>query len=272
MSQLTIAFIGGGNMSSCIFNGIIKTRSGQDHIIVSGPHLEKLQHFKTDGADITTDNCAALKAADVVFLGVKPQVLPDVLAEFKQSGIDYSHKLFISMAAGWRFSAFESHLGECALIRIMPNTPARLGLGITAMSSGAKVSREQTELCLQLLQGLGRTILTDEAGINSLGALAGSAPAFFYRFMEALVSETVKYGFSPQEARAIIEQVALGSAQMVINNQQNEISELREAVTSKGGTTFQGLKQMTDYHFEDMMSDVIAACLKRTHEFEEMFH
>lgn len=271
MEQLKIAFIGGGNMATCIFNGIVATRPNLDKIMVSGPHTEKLAHFAQKGAAITSDNVEALKFADVVFLGVKPQIMPSVLEELNQSGVSLDDKLLVSMAAGFRFEAFYKRLGQCKLIRIMPNTPAQLGLGLTSMCCGVGVSKEQETLCLELLKGLGKTVVTDEEGINSLGALAGSAPAFFYRFMEALVAETIKYGFEPQEARKIIESVALGSAQMVIHNQDKEIGALREAVTSKGGTTFQGLSKMTEYKFEEMMDEVIKACLKRTHEFEEMF-
>lgn len=266
---LKIGFIGGGNMASCIFKGIVKTRPHQDQIMVSGPHLEKLTAFKEAGAELTVDNVAVATWADVLFLGVKPQILPEVLEEIKS--VDFSGKLVVSMAAGWRLSAFYSRLGEIALVRIMPNTPAKLGLGVTAVCPGAHVSDEQTQLCLELLAGLGKTVLTDEEGINSLGALAGSTPAFLYRFLEALVAETVAHGFSESEARAIIEQMALGTASMVIANQDQSLAQLREAVTSKGGTTFQGLAQMTNYHFEDMMHDVIEACLRRTREFEDMF-
>lgn len=266
-----IAFIGGGNMSSCIFNGIIKTRPGQDQVIVAGPHLEKLEHFKQDGAAITTDNVAAFNDSEVIFFGVKPQILPSVLEELVNAKVKVEGKLLISMAAGFTFKAFTKRLGACHLIRIMPNTPAKLGLGVTSVSCGEGVTEQEQTLCTELLQGLGMSIPTDEQGINSLGALAGSAPAFFFRFMEALVAETEKAGFSKKQARAIIEQVALGSVQMVKNNPDTEISALREAVTSKGGTTYQGLLQMTNYQFEKMMSEAIAACLRRTHEFEQMF-
>lgn len=271
MSKLKIAFIGGGNMATCIFNGIVKTRAGLDEIMVSGPHLEKLSAFASLGAQITSDNLEALSFGDIVFLGVKPQIMPEVLEQIVSSGLDYNDKLFISMAAGWRTDAFYSRLGPCKLIRIMPNTPAQLGLGLTSMALGKDISKEQEQLCLDLLQGLGKTVLTDEEGINSLGALAGSAPAFMYRFMEALVAETCARGFNEAQARAIIEQMALGTANMVIANQDKSLAQLREAVTSKGGTTFQGLAQMSEYKFEEMMSKVIEACLRRTHEFEEMF-
>lgn len=271
MEQLNIAFIGGGNMSSCIFNGIIATRGNVDNIIVSGPHVEKLEHFANKGATVTADNLQALRESKIIFLGVKPQIMPDVLEEIKNSGVDYSDKLFISMAAGFKFSAFFSRLGAVRLIRIMPNTPAKLGLGITSVALDKGATKTDEELCLELLKGLGKTVLTDEEGINSLGALAGSAPAFLYRFMEALIAETQKKGFSAEQSRQIIEAMALGTVQMVITNQDQSVSALREAVTSKGGTTFQGLSKMTEYHFEEMMSEVIEACLRRTREFEDMF-
>lgn len=266
-----IAFIGGGNMSSCIFNGIVKIRPNQDQVIVAGPHVEKLEHFKNAGALVTCDNVAAFNQSDVVFFGVKPQVLPSVLDELIAAQVEVAGKLLISMAAGFTFKAITKRLGECHLIRIMPNTPAKLGLGVTSVSYSDKVTLEEQQLCNDLLQGLGMVIPTDENGINSLGALAGSAPAFFFRFMEALVAETEKAGFSKEQARKIIEQVAFGSVQMVKNNPDTEISALREAVTSKGGTTYQGLLQMTNYQFEQMMAEAIAACLRRTHEFEQMF-
>lgn len=266
-----IAFIGGGNMSSCIFNGIVKTRPNQDQIVVSGPHLAKLEHFKLAGAAITTDNVAAFNQSDVVFFGVKPQMLPEVLEQLVANGVNCSGKLLISMAAGFTFKAFAKRLGEAHLIRIMPNTPAKLGLGVTSVCCGADVTESESKLCQDLLQGLGMVVETNEDGINNLGALAGSSPAFIFRFMEALVAETVKAGFSQQQAREIIEQTFLGAVQMVKNNPDTEISALREAVTSKGGTTFQGLSQMTNYQFEKMIEDTIAACLRRTHEFEQMF-
>ena len=119
MEQLNIAFIGGGNMSSCIFNGIIATRGNVDNIIVSGPHVEKLEHFANKGATVTADNLQALRESKIIFLGVKPQIMPDVLEEIKNSGVDYSDKLFISMAAGFKFSAFFSRLGAVRLLSLI---------------------------------------------------------------------------------------------------------------------------------------------------------
>lgn len=266
-----IAFIGGGNMSSCIFNGIVSTRKGQDRITVSGPHTDKLEHFKSAGAAVTADNVEAFNSADTVFFGVKPQVLPDVLAELVNSNVSFDGKLLISMAAGFTFKAFEKRIGKSTLIRIMPNTPSRLGLGVISVAAGENASAEDLEFCKELISPLGMIVNTDEEGINALGALAGSAPAFIFRFMEAFCAETVKRGFSEEEARRITEQTFFGSASLVKGSPDSSLAALREAVTSKGGTTFQGLRIMSEYRFEDMASDVIEACLKRTREFEDMF-
>ena len=268
----TIAFIGGGNMAGCIFNGIIKTRPGQDKIVVSGPHVDKLQHFADAGASITADNAAAAQASEVIFLGVKPQMLTAVLTELAAAKVDFAHKLVISMAAGFVCAGISKLTGSDRIIRIMPNTPAKLGLGVIGIYYGAGASAEDGALCRELLKGLGSLVETStEEGINVIGCVAGSSPAFMYRFLEALIAETVKRGFSEQEARELIQQTALGMASMCIANPNTPISQLREAVTSKGGTTFEGLKQMTAYKFEEMVAAAVQASMDRTHEFEEMF-
>ena len=271
MNMIKIAFIGGGNMSRCIFDGIVKKRGQNDEITVAGPHVEKLEHFKAAGAHVTSDNLEALGRAEVVFLGVKPQILPEVLEQIAKSGQDLSSKLFISMAAGWRLQAFYSRLGQCRLIRIMPNTPSQLGMGVTAMCTGESVTAADKELCLALLEGMGRTVQTDEEGINTLSVLAGSAPAFIYRFMEAMVDQMVKRGFDADLSRTIATEVMRGTASMVEANPDRQIGQLREAVTSRGGTTFQGLGVMTEYRFEEMMHEVVEACLRRTREFEDIY-
>ena len=223
-------------------------------------------------ASITTDNVKAATEADVIFLGVKPQMLTSVLEELATAKVDLTDKLVISMAAGFRLTSLNRLTRSERLVRIMPNTPAKLGLGITGVFFGDKVSDDDRALTLSLLEGLGTTlILKSEEEINLIGSVAGSAPAFMYRFMEALIAESVRYGMTETDARKVIEQMALGTANMVIHNQDTPLSALREAVTSKGGTTFEGLKVMTEYRFEEMMEKVIAATLKRTHEFEELF-
>ncbi len=269
----TIAFIGGGNMAGCIFDGIVKAQAHDPALItVSGPHPEKLCAFANQGAHITSDNVKAAQDAEIIFLGVKPQVLTSVLQELKDAGIDFINKLVISMAAGYPCSGIKKFTASDRIIRIMPNTPAKIGLGVVGLFCCEGVNEDDKATCHQLLQGLGSIIDTDtEEGINVIGCLAGCAPAFIYRFLEALISEAVAYGFNEKDARRLIEQTAFGSVSMCLANQGSPISALREAVTSKGGTTFEGLKQMTAHNFEGMMADVIKASMDRTHQFEEMF-
>lgn len=265
-----IAFIGGGNMSSCIFNSITKELNA-NNIIVSGPHLEKLEHFANAKAHITNSNIEAIKNADVVFLGVKPQILGEVLNEIASSDLNIQNKLIISMAAGYKLSSIQKILKTNKLVRIMPNTPAKLGLGVTAVCFLNEVPQEDRNLTLNLLKNMGELVVGSETQLNVIGAICGCGPAFVYRFMEALIAEAINNGIDKKEARTMVEQTVKGSVAMCINNADSSIASLREAVTSKGGTTFAGLSKMTEANFEGMMSKTIKAALDRTAEFENMF-
>ena len=259
-------------MSSCIFDGIKKARNDADEIYVSGPHLEKLQKFADKKAKITTSNIEAVKESDIIFLGVKPQMLTAVLKELKDNRIDFSEKVLVSMATGFKIASIRRLTDAPYIVRIMPNTPAKIGLGITGIYFEKGIDDKDKELISSLLAPLGMLCqLNSEEGINAIGALAGSAPAFLYRFFEAVEHECVRYGFSQSDARKIVEQLGLGTSSMVIHNHATPISSLREAVTSKGGTTYEGLQQMTSFKFEEMMEEVFKACMKKTHLFEEMF-
>ncbi|MGN0893453.1 MAG: YggS family pyridoxal phosphate-dependent enzyme [Succinivibrio sp.] len=269
-NNLKIAFIGGGNMSSCIYGSIVKDFPAQN-ITVSGPHLEKLQKFKDKGSVVTQNNIEAVNGSSVVFLGVKPQILTSVLEEIVSSGISVEGKLFISMAAGFKLSSISNLLGTHKVIRIMPNTPAKLGLGVIAVAYDSNVSTDEKELAKKMLSHMGTCIEGGEQSLNVIGAICGCGPAFVYRFMEALVTEATRYGITPADARKMVEQTVFGSASMVINNQDASIAALREAVTSKGGTTFAGLTKMTEGNFEKVMENTIKASLDRTYEFEKMF-
>ena len=122
-----------------------------------------------------------------------------------------------------------------------------------------------------MLSHMGTCIEGDENNLNVIGAVCGCGPAFVYRFMEALITEAIRHGISEQDARKMVEQTVFGSVNMVIQNQDTTIAALREAVTSKGGTTFAGLTKMTEGNFEKIMENTIQASLDRTYEFEKMF-
>lgn len=262
-----VAFIGGGNMSSCIYESVLKQLK-PEQITISGPHPEKLLHFQSRGSRITQSNTAALEDAEVVFLGVKPQVLPEVLQELAAGGRDLSSILFISMAAGFRLRRISAALGTRRVVRIMPNTPAKIGQGVTALCYDEGVSATDRSLCEKLLAGMGLSVPGSEEQLNVIGAICGCGPAFVFRFMEALSAQAQRHGLNPELARSAVEQTLLGAALLSSQSHAQSLAALREAVTSKGGTTFAGLQAMSAHGFEDLIQDTVQASLDRTAELE----
>ncbi len=256
-------------MASCIINAISSLK--REHTIsVSGPHLEKLEKFKSMGHHIGTDNVLCAKESDIIFLGVKPQILGSVLRDLKDKGIDFSQKLVISMAVGFSCSSIEDITKSNKTVRIMPNTPSSLGLGVTAIYFDSGVGTEQKDLTYELLAGLGLNVTVDnEEQITLLGALTGSGPAFLYRFLESLCTIATEHGLDAVQSRNLMQMLIKGTAAMIEHNAQSSLAQLREAVTSKGGTTFEGLKVMQTRNFDAMMHEVIDACIRRSHELEE---
>ncbi len=269
---MKIGFIGGGNMSSCIINGILSTNNKDLEILIATPHPIKCEQFKDVCHTLCTNNIEVAENCDVLFLGVKPQVLPDVLTELSQGSENAKKCLIVSMAAAFSCKEIEKYLQNNRIIRIMPNTPAKIGLGTCGIFLYEGATSCDKEIITNILSPLGNNIfLQKEQDINVIAGVCGSAPAFIYRFMEALSDQAVKYGFSEEQARKMVEQVMLGTTSMVIQNQDTPISKLREEVTSKGGTTQAGLNIMTEFNFETMVDKTIEATLKRTNEIEQMF-
>ena len=267
----SIAFIGGGNMASCIFSSIVG-RMPSLPITVSDPHADKRERFAAHGARVTADNVQAFSAASVVFLAVKPQALPGVLRELAAAQADFSERVLISMAAGCSCDSIISYTGPARLIRIMPNTPARISQGVMAMYCTPQVSPDSRRLARELLEPLGLLVEVDsEELLNVIGVVGGCAPAFVYRFMEAMIAASVSRGLTEQDARGIAQQVVLGAAGMALGSPDQTLAALREAVTSRGGTTYEGLKVMSELDFDGLIEQTVAASMRRTRELEQQF-
>lgn len=266
-----IAFIGCGNMASCIINAILKDKDDSLSLVASGPHIEKLEKFKALGVDITTDNSAAASISNIIFLGVKPQILPDVLNNMVIMGVSFKDKLVISMAVGFSSKSIADIIKSDKIIRIMPNTPSKIGLGVSAVFFDKGCNDSDKEIAKNLLKNLGLSVFVDdEEKITTLGAITGSGPAFIYKFLESLSDIAIQKGFDEEETRLFIEQLILGTATLIVKNHDTKLSTMREAVTSKGGTTFEGLKTMDKNNFKRMMDDTIDACITRSHELENI--
>ena len=274
MKHHNITFIGGGNMGKSLIKGIINAGYPTEKITVSTPFAEEVAKLKeTFGINGTTSNPEAAKEADIVVMAVKPQMMHDVLTEFSGSGIDFSNKLIISIMAGvTTFRISELVPGLTRIVRVMPNTPALIGLGMAGLYPAAGATEDDRVFAEELLSCCGKTVwVQSEEGIDNITALSGSAPAYFFLFMECMAEKAKEYGFSEEQARTILEQVALGSAQMVIKNQDKTIAELREAVTSKGGTTYEALKVFNESNLMETVSKALDACKNRAEEMSKQF-
>ncbi len=269
-----IAFVGGGNMAQCLIQGLVKSGYPKTLIFVSTPHQEKVDLLKNKfGINGTTDNVAFVKDAEIVVLAVKPQVMAGVLNELNSKISDFSNKLIISIMAGVTINRIGSLLnGASRVIRVMPNTPALIGYGMAGIYASENATKDDKEYASELLGSVGKIVYVDsEQAIDAITAISGSAPAYFFYFMECLAKKAMAYNFSEKDARAIIEQVALGSAEMVLRNQDKTLEELRAAVTSKGGTTYEALKVFSEENLEETVSKALDACCKRANEMAKQF-
>lgn len=263
MSLSKIAFIGAGNMAQAIFNGLIKEGMDADRILATGTNVERLTALaRTTGVTVTTDNGAAVQAASIVVLSVKPQMLKAVCLEL---AAHLSHQpLIISVAAGITIESLTRWLGRShSIVRAMPNTPAQLGLGATGAFANAKVTSGEKSHADAILTAVGQVAwLDDEALINPVTAVSGSGPAYFYRVMEAMINEGVRMGLTPEIAKQLTLQTALGAATLA-SQSEIDVAELRRRVTSPKGTTEQALLSFERDDIDGMFARAMQACAAR---------
>jgi len=262
-----IAFIGAGNMARAIIIGLVNSGVNPQSIIVSNPSPEKrLALAKEFNIKETANNIEAAEFANVIVLCVKPHFITDVCQQIS-AAINIKDKTFISVAAGTTVLQIQQALnGNYSVVRVMPNTPAQLGLGMSGLFASSEVSDDEKAISEQLMTAVGKIIwLQTEAQIDDIIAVAGSAPAYFFLFMEAMEKQALQLGFNAQESRMLVQQTALGAAQMVVQNNVS-IAQLRENVTSKGGTTQAALTQFADDNLENIVANAMNAAIKRAKE------
>lgn len=262
-----IAFIGAGNMNGAIISGLVKQGYPAANIIVSNPSAEKrIALHQQLGIKHTDNNIEAATFADFIVLGVKPHFIADVCKQLANE-IDCSDKCFISVAAGCPISAMENALNQQgSVIRTMPNTPSQLGLGVTGIFASANTSDQQKQTAEEIMSAVGivKWVETEDK-INEITAVSGSGPAYFFLFMEAMEKQAKAFGFSDKDSREIVQQTALGAAQMVVDIDL-PISQLRENVTSKGGTTHAALQSFIDDGLPQLVSKAMDSALNRANE------
>ncbi|HKJ28014.1 MAG TPA: pyrroline-5-carboxylate reductase [Anaerolineales bacterium] len=261
-----IAFIGPGSMAQAMIAGLLRNQiAPAENLLTSGPRQERVDELKERyGTQPYTDNSAAAKEADVVVLAVKPQRLEKVL-----SGITGSVKptaLVLSIVAGAPIKKIGGILGHNAIVRAMPNTPARIGQGITVWTDSEGVDDEQRELAQQILLALGKEVYVEEEDyLDKATALSGTGPAYVYLFMEAMVDAGVHLGFSRRIAEQLVVETVRGSVNYYdLNDEHRHLARLRNQVTSPGGTSAEALYYLEKAGFRTALSRAIWAAYERS--------
>ncbi|MDO8281080.1 MAG: pyrroline-5-carboxylate reductase [Thermodesulfovibrionia bacterium] len=258
---MKIGFIGGGNMAEALIKGMAS--SGMKDIIVSEPREER-RNFLEEKYRITTtsSNKAVVSSCNIIILAVKPQNMEGVLNEVA-GDIDES-KTVVSIAAGITLGYLSSKLKTEKLIRVMPNTPALVGEGMTVLSMCECFSGNEISIVREIFMSVGKVLTLPEKHMNAVTALSGSGPAFFALFTEAMIEAGIRNGLSKDDASTLANQTLLGTARQLETGITP--AKLREMVTSPGGTTAAGLKVFEDGGLRDIVQSAIDAAIKRAEE------
>jgi pyrroline-5-carboxylate reductase len=272
MTEPTLAFIGGGNMARSLVGGLIADGWKPARIHVADPDPQQTELLARRFSIVTTaDNRAAVEHADALVLAVKPQVIRTVAGELAPL-IRLRHPLVISIAAGIRETSLREWLGkDTAIVRTMPNTPALVQSGATALYANPAVSKAQRNLAESVLRAVGLAIwVDDEAMMDAVTALSGSGPAYFFLLMEALTSAGSRLGLPEDTARLLALQTAFGAAKMALESVE-DAAQLRRRVTSPGGTTERAIGVFLEHDFEGMVLQALQAATERSRELAAEF-
>jgi pyrroline-5-carboxylate reductase len=273
MQHRNIAFIGAGNMTRSIISGLVNNAYPAHLITASNPSIGKLSALQADfGINVTQDNKEAVDASDVVVLAVKPQLMEQVCEKLAQQQ-DLSGKLFVSIAAGITTPRLQQMLGgTLPVVRTMPNTPSALGKGMTGLFADTNIDEVDKQYAADLMGQVGEIAWVEkESMIDGVIAAAGSSPAYFYLFLEAMQTEAERQGFDHATARLMVQQAMLGAAEMVCQHPHLELSELRTQVTSKGGTTAKAIESFQEQGLQHVVANAMQAAVKRAEEMAKQF-
>lgn len=265
----SVAFIGAGAMGAAMIGGLAGGDVDPGRVIASDRNDDRLALVRDQfGVRTTLCNREAAGNADVVVLAVKPQVLPAVLSELR-GGIREG-ALTLSIVAGASIASIASLLEHRAIVRTMPNTPAQVGEGMTVWTATPEVSREQRTQAETIVGALGRQLFVDdERFLDIATAISGTGPAYVFLMMEALIDAAVHLGFSRRDARELVVQTIRGAA-IYAQRQPVHPAELRNRVTSPGGTTAEALYQLEKGSFRTIMSKAVVAAFRRSVALGEM--
>ena len=261
---MKIAFIGGGVMAEAIIKGIVSANVADGGDISVGEPIESRRAHLSDtyGVRATPDNSEAMDGASITVLAVKPQTLPRVYAQL--AGNLKADNTIVSIVAGATMRTLTEGLNHAPIIRVMPNTPAQIGAGITMWTASGSVPSETTDATRAIVQTLGDEIYADdEHMIDMATALSASGPAYVFLFIESLIDAGVYLGLSRAVSWQLALQTVLGSAQLVKDTGIHP-AELKDMVTSPGGTTIEALRAFEDGRFRALIFSAVNAAYEKS--------
>ncbi|HVT05428.1 MAG TPA: pyrroline-5-carboxylate reductase [Thermoanaerobaculia bacterium] len=262
----TIGFLGGGNMAEALVRGLLK---GEDcdptTIRVSAPRLERREELSAKyGVRTEASNADLLEGLDILILSVKPQIMQRVLQEIGERVA--VNTLVISIAAGIPIAAIESALAPGVhVVRAMPNTPALVDAGATALARGGHASDDDINVAKEIFDAVGLTVILDEGLMDAVTGLSGSGPAYVFLILEALSDAGVKVGLSRRTSQLLAAQTLFGSAKLVLETGEHP-GLLKDMVTSPGGTAITGLHTLEHGGVRTTLIDAVEAATRRSKE------
>ncbi len=267
MKNSSVTFIGCGNMGRSLIGGLIANGLSVNSITGTDLNAEQRQATASQyNIEVLEDNQQAIKDADVVVLAVKPQSMQDALESIK-APLSLEKPLLISIAAGIKLSDLGKWAGkDLAIVRAMPNTPALIQAGATALCSNQITSGAQRDLAEAIMRSVGLALwLDDESLMDTVTALSGSGPAYYFLIMEVMEKAALQLGLPQEQARILTLQTAFGAAKMALES-SHDAETLRKQVTSSGGTTEQALNVLMNGDIEGLFREALEAAKKRSAE------
>ncbi len=266
--EYRLAVIGCGNMGQAVVRGLVASGWTNKHeIVATNPDKDKARALAVElGIATDTDNAAAATQAEIILLGVKPQIIKTALKDLR--GVIKPNQLVISIAAGISTRFIEYYLQDVPVIRCMPNLSVTVGMGATAMSPGANVTPEHLETARGIFEAVGMVEVVNENLMDAVTGLSGTGPMYVFHLIEALADAGVKCGLPRDIASRLAMQTVRGSARLAQTSDLHPAA-LKDQVTSPGGTAIAALHVLRKEAFSAVLMDAVEAATRRSAELGE---
>ncbi|KAK5817401.1 Pyrroline-5-carboxylate reductase [Gossypium arboreum] len=263
-----LGFIGAGKMAESIARGVVQSGVLPPQRISTAIHSNPSRGtaFQSLGISVYSHNTDVVDASDVIIFSVKPQVVKNVILQLRP--LLSKKKLLVSIAAGVKLKDLEEWAGHDRFIRVMPNTPSAVAMGASVMSLGGAATEQDGELVGKLFGAVGKTWKADEKLFDAVTGLSGSGPAYIYLAIEALADGGVAAGLPRELALGLASQTVLGAAAMAVQSGKHP-GQLKDDVTSPGGTTIAGIHELEKNGFRGTLMNAVVAAAKRSQELSK---